>query len=190
MPPTKVQEAKMRGKSRNQGMMLALINLEERVNSEHPLQAIKKMTDQSLKRLSPLFNQMYSHTGRPPIPPERILKSLLLIALYSVRSERQFCEQLDYNLLYPWFLDMDLMEDSFDPTVFTKNRERLMAHEVGRLFFDQVVKEARANGLMSDDHFTVDGTLIDAWASLKSFRPKGEDPEDKPTDGDPGNPNY
>jgi transposase len=131
---------------------------------------------------------MYSHTGRPSIPPERVLKSLLLIALYSVRSERQFCEQLDYNLLYRWFLDMDLMEDSFDPTVFTKNRERLMAHEVGRLFFDQGVKQARASGLMSDDHFTVDGTLIDAWASLKSFRPKGEDPKDRPTDGDRGNP--
>ncbi len=178
----------MRGKSRNQGMMLALVNLENRVSADHPLRIIKKMTDQNLKRLSPLFNQMYSHTGRPSIPPERILKSLLLIALFSVRSERQFCEQLDYNLLYRWFLDMDLMEDSFDPTVFTKNRERLMAHEVGRVFFDQVVKEARSNGLMSDDHFTVDGTLIDAWASMKSFRPKGEDPGEKPTDGDPGNP--
>jgi transposase len=131
---------------------------------------------------------MYSHTGRPSILPERVLKSLLLIALYSVRSERQVCEQLDYNLLYRWFLDMDLMKESFDPTVFTKNRERLMAHEVGRLFFDQVVKQARASGLMSDDHFTVDGTLTDAWASLKSFRPKGEDPQDRPTDGDPGNP--
>jgi transposase len=182
MLPTETKEAMMRGRSQNQGMMLALINLEERITEDHPLRAIKKITDQQLKRLSPLFNQMYSHTGRPSIPPERILKSLLLIALYSIRSERQFCEQLDYNLLYRWFLDMDLMEDSFDPTVFTKNRMRLMAHEVGRLFFDQVVKEAWASGLMSD------GTLIDAWASLKSFRPKGEDPQDRPTDGDPGNP--
>jgi len=178
----------MRGRSQDQGVMLAIINLEERVSPDHPLRAIKEMADQHLKRLSPLFTQMYSHRGRPSIPPERVLKSLLLIALYSVRSERQFCEQLDYNLLYRWFLDMNLMEDSFDPTVFTKNRERLMAHEVGRLFFDQVVKQARTSGLMSDDHFTVDGTLIDAWASLKSFRPKGEDPEDRPADGDPGNP--
>ena len=188
MPPTIIKEAAMRGRSQNQGVMLAIINLEDRVSPDHPLRAIKRMSDQNLKQLSSLFNQMYSHTGRPSIPPERVLKSLLLIALYSVRSERQFCEQLDYNLLYRWFLDMDLMEDSFDPTVFTKNRERLMAHEVGRLFFDQVVKQARTSGLMSDDHFTVDGTLIDAWASLKSFRPKGEDRQDRPTDGDPGNP--
>jgi transposase len=152
------------------------------------LRKIKPMADEELKRLSPLFNEMYSHTGRPSIPPERVLKSLLLIALYSVRSERQFCEQLDYNLLFRWFLDMEMNDVSFDPTVFTKNRERLMEHEVGRRFFDAMVRQARGAGLMSDDHFTVDGTLIEAWASLKSFRPKGEKPSDRPTDGDPGNP--
>ena len=118
---------------------------------------------------------MYSQVGRPSIAPERILKSLLLIALYSVRSERQFCEQLGYNLLFRWFLDMEIEEESFDATVFSKNRERLMEHEVGRLFFDAVVNQARQAGSLSDDHFSVDGTLIEAWASLKSFRPKGED---------------
>jgi transposase len=188
MPPTSLLEASMRGVSEKQSVMLSLISPESRVPKGHPLRPIKAMADQELKRLSARFDQMYSHTGRPSIPPEAILKSLLLIALYSVRSERQFCEQLDYNLLFRWFLDMNMVQESFDPTVFTKNRERLMEHEVGRLFFDAVVRQARKAGLMSDDHFTVDGTLIEAWASLKSFRPKGEEPSDRPTDGDPSNP--
>ncbi len=178
----------MRGHFDSQPMIIAYINLERRVPPEHPLRKIKSMADQELKRLSSLFNEMYSHTGRPSIPPERVLKSLLLIALYSVRSERQFCEQLGYNLLFRWFLNMELNDECFDPTVFTKNRERLMAHEVGRGFFDALVGQARGAGLMSDEHFTVDGTLIEAWASLKSFRPKGEKPSDRPTDGDPSNP--
>ena len=132
---------------------------------------------------------MYSEVGRPSIAPERILKALLLIGLYSVRSERQFCEQLGYNLLFRWFLDMKLEEASFDATVFSKNRDRLMEHEVGRLFFDAVVRQAREDKLMSDDHFTVDGTLIEAWASLKSFRPR-EEKQNRSGDkdeGDPGN---
>jgi transposase len=178
----------MRGTPENQGTMLSLVSPEQRVPHAHPLRRIKLMADQELQRLSVVFDKMYSSTGRPSIPPEQILKSMLLIALYSVRSERQFCEQLDYNLLFRWFLDMNVIEESFDATVFTKNRERLMRHDVGRLFFDAVVRQARGIGLMSDDHFTVDGTLIDAWASLKSFRPKDEDPSDRPTDGDPGNP--
>ena len=118
----------MRGYSESQSMIIAYINLEKRVPQGHPLRKIKAMADQELKRLSPLFNEMYSHTGRPSIPPERILKSLLLIALYSVRSERQFCEQMDYNLLFRWFLELELNDEGFDPTVFTKNRERLMEH--------------------------------------------------------------
>jgi transposase len=178
----------MRGNSDPQPMIITYINLDKRVSQDHPLRKIKPLVDQELKRLSPILDKMYSHTGRPSIPPERILKSLLLIALYSVRSERQFCEQLDYNLLFRWFLDMEMNDASFDPTVFTKNRERLMEHEVGRRFFDAVVRQARSSGWMSDDHFTVDGTLIEAWASLKSVRPKGEDRSDRPTDGDPGNP--
>ena len=141
-----------------------------------------------MARLSGKFAKMYSVTGRPSIPPEAVLKSLLLIALYSIRSERQFCEQLDYNLLFRWFLDMNMIEESFDHSVFSKNRERLMEHEVGRLFFDAIVERARSSGLMSQEHFTVDGTLIEAWASLKSFRPKGEKPAEPPEGGDPGNP--
>lgn len=178
----------MRGMSEQQMTMLSLISPEQRVPQDHPIRKIKAMADRELAGLSPVFDRMYSKTGRPSIPPERMLKSLLLIALYSVRGERQFCEQLDYNLLFRWFLDMNLIEDSFDHSVFSKNRERLMSHEVGRLFFDAVVSGARSSGLMSEDHFTVDGTLIEAWASLKSFRPKGDDPGDRPTDGDPGNP--
>ena len=122
---------------------------------------------------------MYSRVGRPSIAPERILKSLLLIALYSVGSERQSSERLGYNLLFGWFLDMELEEESFDATVFSKNRDRFLEHEVGRLFFNAVVKQPPEGGLMSDDHFPVDGTLIEASASLKSFRPKGEDRGDK-----------
>jgi transposase len=185
---TSTLEAWMRGVADKQGMMFLVFNLEDKVQRDHPLRRIKSLADEELKKLSPVFKRMYSYTGRPSIPPERILKSLLLIALYSVRSERQFCEQLDYNLLFRWFLDMNLTEEGFDATVFTKNRERLMDHEVGRLFFDAVVKQARAGNLMSDDHFTVDGTLIEAWASMKSFRPKGESSSDRPTDGDQGNP--
>lgn len=178
----------MRGTHERQETMLSIISPEQRVPKDHPLRRIKAMADKELHRLSPAFNKMYSSTGRPSIPPERILKSMLLIALYSIRSERQFCEQLDYNLLFRWFLDMNTIEDAFDATVFTKNRERLMKHEIGSIFFDAIVKQARSSELMSDDHFTVDGTLIDAWASLKSFRPKDETPPNRPPDGDIGNP--
>jgi transposase len=178
----------MRGTQDRQASMLALFSIEARIPSDHPLRRIKRMADQQLLGLSPVFNRMYSSIGRPSVAPEKILKSLLLMALYSVRSERQFCEQLGYNLLFRWFLDMELEEESFDATVFSKNRERLMEHEVGRWFFDAVVREAREAGLMSAEHFTVDGTLIEAWASLKSFRPKGEERAGDKDQGDPGNP--
>ena len=146
------------------------------------------MADEALAKLSPLFDGMYSSVGRPSIPPERLLKATLLMALYTVRSERQFCEQLDYNLLFRWFLDMDMTESSFDPTVFTYNRGRLMAHDVAGQFFRAVVEQARTAKLMSSDHFTVDGTLIEAAASLKSFKKKdGSDDKKAPPD-DPGNP--
>lgn len=177
----------MRGTQERQATMLAVISIENRVPKDHPLRRIKAMADRELLKLSGVFDRMYSTVGRPSVAPEKILKALLLIALYSVRSERQFCEQLDYNLLFRWFLDMELEEESFDATVFTKNRERLMEHEVGRLFFDAVVGQARRAGLMSEDHFTVDGTLIEAWASLKSFRPKGEERSGDKDQGDPGN---
>jgi transposase len=149
---------------------------------------VKGLADAELERLSPIFDAMYSRIGRPSIPPERVLKACLLTALFSVRSERQLCEQLDYNLLFRWFLDMDSVEDAFDPTVFTKNKTRLLKADVARLFFEGVVGRAQELKLLSDDHFTVDGTLIEAWASLKSFRPKDEKPEDRPPPDDPGNP--
>src|SRR4029453_222625 len=188
MPPIESSEALMRGFQDKQTGMWSFVSIEDRIPSDHPLRRIKKLADQRLVELSGIFNRMYSEVGRPSIAPERILKSLLLIALYSVRSERQFCEQLGYNLLFRWFLDMELEEESFDATVFSKNRERLMEHGVGRLFLDAVVREARDAGLMSAEHFTVDGTLIEAWASLKSFRPKGEEKSGDKDQGDPGNP--
>ena len=131
---------------------------------------------------------MYSAVGRPSIPPERLLKASLLMALYTVRSERLFCEQLDYNLLFRWFLDMNMDEASFDPTVFTKNRERLLKHDVAGEFFEAIVEQARAAGLMSDEHFTVDGTLIEAWASLKSFQAQGREARRPTAAGRPGKP--
>lgn len=176
----------MRGSNTKQSSMLCLMSPEDRVPAEHPLRAIKKLADKALVELSPVFDAMYAGTGRPSIPPERLLKSTLLMALYTVRSERQFCEQLDYNLLFRWFLDMDMVEETFVPTVFTKNRDRLLAHDVAGEFFRAVVAQARAAKLVSSEHFTVDGTLIDAWASLKSFKKK--DGSDKAPPDDPGNP--
>jgi transposase len=177
----------MRGESNPQASMLALINPEDLVPRDHPIREIKRLADAQLKQLSPVFDEMYSSTGRPSIPPERLLKACLLIALFSVRSERQFCEQLAYSLLFKWFLDMDLVEVTFDASTFAKNKDRLLKADVARLFFESVVGEAKGRRLMSADHFTVDGTLIEAWASMKSFRRKGEDPNDTPPD-DPGNP--
>ena len=174
----------MRGRREPQVSMLAFIDLETLVPAGHPLRTIKGLADRALAQLSPEFDRMYAQIGRPSIPPERLLKASLLISLYSVCSERGFCEQLDYNLLFRWFLGMNLMEPSFDPTVFTKNRERLLKHRVGQALFDEVVLEADRRGLLSDEHFPVDGTLIEAAASLKSFKPKDGDPP-KTTDDDP-----
>ena len=154
--------------------------------ADHPLRTIKVLADEALARLSPEFDRMYADVGRPSIPPERLLKASLLMGLFSVRSERAFCEELDYNLLFRWFLGMQLMERSFDATVFTKNRLRLLEHQVGQQLFDEVVLAADRRSLLSDEHFTVDGTLIEAAASLKSFKPRGADPP--PDDGDRGNP--
>src|SRR6202163_4559496 len=176
----------MRGHDRPQSTMLTLVNPEKRVPANHPIRLIKQLAEVALKELSPLFEQMYSEVGRPSIPPERLLKASLLMAFYTVRSERLFCEQLDYDLLFRWFLDMGLDEPSFDHSSFSRNRARLLEHDVAREFFARIVGQAQDLGLMSDDHFTVDGTLIEAWASLKSFKPKdgsGDNPPD-----DPGNP--
>lgn len=178
----------MRGADTKQASMLSLLTPEKRVPAKHPLRAVKKLAEAALRDLSSVFDGMYSSIGRSSIPPERLLKASLLMAFYTVRSERLFCEQLDYNILFRWFLDMSMEEPSFDHSTFSKNRERLIAHDVAHEFFVRIVEQARAAGLMSDDHFTVDGTLIDAWASLKSFRKKDEKPGDRPPPDDPGNP--
>jgi transposase len=178
----------MRGENTKQSSMLMLMSPESRVPATHPVREVKRLADAALAKLSPVFDAMYSTVGRPSIPPERLLKAMLLMALYTVRSERQFCEQLDYNLLFRWFLDMDMTEASFDATVFTKNRDRLVEHDVAGQFFGAVVGQAKAAGLMSREHFTVDGTLIEAWASLKSFKKKGSSKDDEPGPDDPGNP--
>jgi transposase len=178
----------MRGTDTKQASMLSLLTPEKRVPPNHPLRAVKKLAETALAELSPLFDAMYSTVGRCSIPPERLLKASLLMAFYTVRSERLFCEQLDYNILFRWFLDMNMEEPSFDHSTFSKNRERLIAHEVAKEFFLTIMAQARGAGLMSDDHFTVDGTLIEAWASLKSFRKKDEKPGDRPPPDDPGNP--
>ena len=145
----------------------------------HPLRRVKTLADTALKGLSAVFDEMYAAGGRDSVPPERLLKASLLMALYSVRSERLFCEQLGYNLLFRWFLDMDMVEDPFDHSTFSKNRARLMQHDVAKLFFGQVVDQAQTARLMSSEHFSVDGTLIDAWASMKSFQPKSSAEEKK-----------
>lgn len=178
----------MRGRKISQTTMLSLVAPEQRVPQAHPLRRIKQLADAALQALSPTFDAMYAQGGRPSVPPERLLKATLLMAFYSVRSDRLFCEQLDYNLLFRWFLDMDMVEESFDHSTFSKNRQRLLEHDVAKKFLTEVVQQARSAQLMSDDHFTVDGTLIEAWASIKSFRPKDEKPEDRPPPDDPGNP--
>jgi len=169
-------------------MMLTLVQPEQRIPADHPLRRIKALADAELKRLSPVFARMYASRGRPSIPPERLLKACLLIALYTVRSERQFCEQLQYNLLFRWFLDLGWDEPTFDASSFAKNKERLLEADVARRFFEGIVRTAKAARLLSAEHFTVDGTLVEAWASLKSFRPRDEQPADRPPPDDPGNP--
>lgn len=176
----------MRGEGRRQRSMLMVIDLEQRVPKEHPLRPIKQLTEAVLEELSAIFDRMYSAIGRPSIPPERLLKASLLMAFYTVRSERLFCEQLEYNLLFRWFLDMELDEASFDHSSFSTNRKRLLDHEVAGEFFRGVVEQARQLKLLSSEHFTVDGTLIQAWASLKSFKRKDQKPGRGPDD--PGNP--
>lgn len=178
----------MRGFETKQSSMLCLMSPEVRVRPDHPLRGIKTLADEALDELQTMFDAMYSNHGRPSIPPERLLKSMLLMALYTVRSERLFCEQLDYNLLYRWFLDMDALEPSFDPSSFSKNRQRLLEHDVAGAFFGRVVEQARRAHLLSTEHFTVDGTLLEAWASLKSFKPKDRGKDSDPSDDDPGNP--
>jgi transposase len=176
----------MRGEQRRQRSMFWLVNLEERIPKEHPLVRIKQTADLAPDELSPTFTKMYSVPGRPSIPPERLLKGSLLMALYTIRSERMLCEQLDYDMLFRWFLDMEPDERSFDHSSFTANRKRLLEHDVAGEFFRHTVAQARALSPLSSEHFTVDGTPIEAWASLKSFKRKDQK-SDRGSD-DPSNP--
>ena len=181
----------MRGKPQAQPDFLTVINLNAAVPLDHPLRAIKRRLDAVLQKLSPLFDELYEELGRPSIPPEQLLKARVLTALYTVRSERLFCEQLGYNLLWLWFLDREYREGSFNHSVFAKNYERILSADVAKLFFAEVYDLSRQEGWTSDDHFTADGTLIESWASLKSFVRKDRADAKKvqaAKDEDPGNP--
>ena len=176
----------MRGDDIQQGAMFSYLSPEQRVPADHPLRPIRQMVDTVLQRLSACFEGMYAEGGRPSIPPEKLLRALVLQCLYSVRSERLLMEQLDYNLLFRWFVGLNMDDPIWDFTVFSKNRERLLEADVARAFFVEIGRLAREQGLLSDEHFTVDGTLIEAWAGQKSFKPRAGAPP--PTDSDAGNP--
>ena len=171
----------MRGEKPNDGKLFSYVSLEERVPEDHPLRAMRRLTDEALAQLSSHFDEIYSAVGRPSIPPEFLLRAMLLQLLYSVRSERMLIEQLDYNLLFRWFVGLEIDAEVWNPTTFTKNRERLLEGDTAREFFAAVLDLAKAKRLLSSEHFTVDGTLIEAWASHKSFRRK--DGGDKPQSG-------
>jgi transposase len=174
--PTEEGGDLMRGADEQSGSMFSYVSLEERVPQDHPLRAIRRITDRALERLSPRFGTLYINFGRPSIPPEKLLRALLLQALYTIRSERQLMEQIDYNLLFRWFVGLGMDDAVWAPTTFTKNRDRLLAGDIAAAFFDAVLIHADSVRLLSDEHFTVDGTLLHAWASQKSFRPRDEDP--------------
>ena len=168
----------MRGSHVEPASMFSYVPLEKRIPEDHPLRPIRAMTDEALRGLSRKFSALYSHTGRPSIPPEQLLRALVVQVLYSVRSERLLMEQLEYNLLFRWFVGLAIDDRVWDVTVFTKNRERLLEGEIAEGFFAQVIAQARGAGLLSDEHFTVDGTLVEAWAGQKSFRSKNDDSDD------------
>lgn len=165
----------MRGQNREQTSMLVMGSLQDRIPADHPIRRIKLLADEALSRLHSTFEAMYSQAGRPSIPPERLLKAQILMALFTVRSDRMFCEQLEYNLLFRWFLDMEMDEAAFDASTFSKNRKRLIDNEIGQAFLAAVVESASLRRMVSSDHFSVDGTLIEAWASMKSFKRKDDD---------------
>src|SRR5258708_62615 len=176
----------MRGQDTQQSTMFSYLSPEDRVPTDHPLRRMRLMVDVALKSMSPALDEMYSALGRPSIAPEKLLKALLLQVLYSIRSERLLMEQLVYNLLFRWFVGLNMDESVWVPTVYSKNRDRLLAGDVAERFFVEVLDQARAADLLSDEHFSVDGTLIEAWAGQKSFQRKdggGQKPKD-----DPGNP--
>src|SRR5947199_5771727 len=175
----------MRGKDEQQLDVFSYVSPEQRVPQDHPLRSLRAMTDEALSELQPRFNRLYAETGRPSIAPEKLLRALLLQALYSVRSERLLMEQLDYNLLFRWFVGLNMDDAIWDVTVFTKNRERLLDGDIGEAVFHTSLHQARERGLLSDEHFTVDRTLLEAWASVKSYQRK--DAKNAIPPDDPGN---
>ena len=177
----------MRGEDTQQSTMFSYLSPEQRVPADHPLRPIRTLVNRVLARLDDRFEQMYADLGRPSIAPEKLLRALLVQVLYSIRSERLLMEQLAYNLLFRWFVGLNMDEEVWVPTVFSKNRDRLLAGDVAEAFFDEVLAEANEMDLLSDEHFTVDGTLIEAWAGLKSFQRK-DGKGAGPSDADPGNP--
>lgn len=166
----------MRRGDEQQGAVFSYVGLEERVPKDHPLRGIRQMTDRALRELDVEFTRLYARGGRPSIPPERLIRAQLLQVLYSIRSERQLMEQMDYNLLFRWFVGLNMDDRVWDATVFTKNRERLLAGGIAQQLMVAVVEQARAADLLSEEHFTVDGTLLQAWASRRSFGPKKDPP--------------
>jgi transposase len=178
----------MRGTDHQQSSMFSYISAERRVPMDHPLRAVRAMADAALGELGPRFEALYARNGRPSIAPEKLLRALLLQVLYTVRSERLLMEQLDYNFLFRWFVGLSIDDPVWDATVFSKNRDRLLEGEIAEGFFAAVVEQARAKDLLSDEHFTVDGTLIEAWAGQKSFKRKDDPGAQTPPDDDPGNP--
>ncbi len=176
----------MRGSDDQTSHMFSYVSPEQRVPADHPLRAIRALTDDALRSLSRRFARLYAKTGRPSIPPEQLLRALLLQVLYTVRSERLLMEELNYNLLFRWFVGLNMDDPVWHPTTFTKNRDRLLAGDIAAAFFAAVGAQARTAGLLSDEHFTVDGTQLEAWASLKSFRRRDAAPGAPPDD--PGNP--
>jgi transposase len=186
MRVTLLEEARMRGDDQGQGAMWSYVSPEARVPQDHPLRPMRRMVDGILKELSPRFAPLYATIGRPSIAPEKLLRALLLQVLYTVRSERLLMEQLDYNLLFRWFVGLEMDDLVWDHSVFTKNRERRLAGDIAEAFFERVLAQARHAHLLSNEHFTVDGTLIEAWAGQKSFKKK-TDAAGPPPD-DPGNP--
>jgi transposase len=176
----------MRGVDHQQSKIFSYLSPESRVRNDHPLRTVRAMVNEALDEMSPVFEAMYSTTGRPSIPPEKLLRAQLIQMLYSIRSERLLMEEIDYSVLFRWFVGMNMDEEVWDATTFTKNRDRLLDADVAREFLAQVVNQAQEKGLTSDEHFTVDGTLMEAWASLKSFQRK--DQKASPPPDDPGNP--
>lgn len=173
----------MRGSEERQGAMLLATTPEDLVPPNHPIRRIRRLVDAMLATLDDQLSALYARRGRPSVPPEHLVKATLLMAFYSIRSERQFCERLQYDLLFKWFLGLNITDPAFDHSTFAKNRARLMEQGIVQALLGEVVREARRRGLVSEDHFTVDGTLLQAWASIKSLRPRSDDEEPPPGGG-------